>query len=57
MSNSNPIDRENNDLLLEEVEDSPDMELQARPHEGRGNPDLPESQMEEVSDEEEETGT
>jgi len=55
MSKNNPIDRENNDLLLQEVEDSPDIDLQERP-DGKWDPDqllITESQTEEVSDEEE----
>ncbi|MGH7773867.1 MAG: sigma-70 family RNA polymerase sigma factor [Candidatus Binatia bacterium] len=57
MGNKNPIDGENSDLFLEE--DSPDIELQERSHEGKWDPDqllIPESRMEEVPDEEE-TGT
>ncbi|MCZ6625680.1 MAG: sigma-70 family RNA polymerase sigma factor [Deltaproteobacteria bacterium] len=55
MSKNNSIDRENNDFLLEEVEVSPDIDLQER-LDGKWGPDqllITESQTEEVSDEEE----
>jgi len=56
MSDNSPKDQENIDPLLEEVEDSPDIELQGHPHEGSWAPDQPliaEGQIEEGSDGEE----
>lgn len=57
MRHNNPNDRGEPNLLLEEVEDSPDIEFQKQPHEVRWDPDQllnPESQIiEETADKEE----
>ena len=55
MRHNNFIDRKNTEVLLEEVEDSPDIALQERP-DSRWDPDqplIPEVRSEEASDEEE----
>lgn len=56
MSNNNRIDRGESNLFSKEVEDSPDIALQKQSQEASWDPDqllIPESQIEEVSDEEE----
>jgi RNA polymerase primary sigma factor len=56
MGHNNLTDPENTDLLLDEVGDSPDVELQERPHEGRWDPEqllIAEGQVEELPNEKE----
>ena len=56
MGHNNLKDPENTDLLLDEVGDSPDVELQEQPHEGSWDPEqliIAEGQVEELPDEKE----